>query len=330
MDPYDVFQRLALTIIIVLCSYYICLVVIDRFVIPKRNNAKALLTEGFSDSPKGDIYNWLTADKIYDSFYANIYDQLASHGQRMQMQIADCLLRWKRTPVADIKLLDVGCGSGIATRILMSKGVGKICGLDSSPAMLKKAKDMLVASKVPVEKAATIEYRLGDMTDIATCKTGEFTHATMFYFSVYYAKDKDALFKNLYTWIAPGGYLMVEMVNKYKFDPMLQAAAPFVGFSLQKYTKDRFNKSKISFNEFNYESEFILLEEGDKSEAAEFREVIEFKKTGVIRRQKHQLWMPELKDILKSADKAGWVYKGYKDMLSMGFEYSYMLYFEHQ
>jgi SAM-dependent methyltransferase len=245
------------------------------------------------------------------------------------MEVDECIKRWKKSAPADMRVLDIGCGTGVACQLFAEKGA-KVCGLDKSEAMIKYAKDQVVASKLSVDKAKNIEFRLGDMMLENTCKGEEFTHATLFYFSVYYAENKAELFKNIHTWVRPGGYMMIEVVNKYKFDPMFQAAAPFLGFSVQKYNKDRVNKSKITFNDFKYEGDFLLLEDGPKSDAAEFREVIEFNKTGVIRRQKHRLWMPEIKELIKVADSTGWIYKGYKDMLPFAFEYSYMLFFERE
>lgn len=321
----DILKKIIVTIIIIFCIYYINLLIIDKF----REKKPRKVAEGFSSSQEADsMYTWLGNNQLYDSFYAEIYDQLASHGTRISMQVGECLTRWKPASPASMSVLDIGCGTGMATRIFAAKGVNKVCGLDLSQPMLVEAKNQLVKSKLDINKAAKIEYRQGDMLLETTCKPGEFTHASLFYFSVYYAQDKKKLFENIYSWLAPGGSLVVEVVNKYKFDPMLQASSPFLGFSLQKYSKDRFNKSNISFNAFDYEGEFLLLEEGPKSEAAEFREVITFKKGGIVRRQKHTFWMPELKDIIKAADSVGFTYKGYKDMLPMGFEYSYMLFFE--
>jgi SAM-dependent methyltransferase len=321
----DILKKIIVTIIIIFCIYYINLLTIDKFTEKKSRKT----TEGFTANKEADsIYTWLGNNQLYDSFYAEIYDQLASHGTRISMQVGESLTRWKPASPSSISVLDIGCGTGSATRMFASKGVNKVCGLDFSEPMLVEAKNILIKSKLDVNKAAKIEYRQGDMMSATTCKPGEFTHASLFYFSVYYAEDKKKLFENIYSWLAPGGGLVVEVVNKYKFDPMLQASAPFLGFSLQKYTKDRFNQSKISFNAFDYEGEFLLLEEGPKSEAAEFREVITFKKGGVVRRQKHSFFMPELKDIIKAGDAAGFTYKGYKDMLPLGFEYSYMLFFE--
>jgi SAM-dependent methyltransferase len=321
----DIFKKIIVTIIIIFCIYYINLLIIDKFT--ERKPRK--IAEGFQGQNKNDsVYTWLENNQLYDSFYAEIYDQLASHGTRMTMQVEECLTRWKSISSSSMSVLDIGCGTGAATRVFAAKGVSKVCGLDFSEPMLTEAKNQLIKSKLDVNKAAKIEYRQGNMMSETACKPGEFTHASLFYFSIYYVEDKKKLFENIYSWLTPGGCLVVEVVNKYKFDPMLQASAPFLGFSLQKYTKERFNQSKISFNAFDYEGEFLLLEEGPKSEAAEFREIITFKKGGVVRRQKHHFWMPELKEIIKAADSAGFTYKGYKDMLPMGFEYSYMLFFE--
>ena len=37
--------------------------------------------------------------------------------------------------------------------------------------------------------------------------------------------------------------------------------------------------------------------------------------------------MPEIKQIVEMAKRAGWVYEGSQDLLSIGFEYAYLLVF---
>ena len=325
----SVLQRILISIIIIFCLHYISLIAIDRFISPvRRGPSNNTLLEGFSESTDIDsTYVWLDNDKLYDTFYAQIYDQLAAHSTRLHMQIDECMKRWKNIKPQSMSVLDLGCGTGLAAQIFASKGV-RVLAIDKSDAIIQQAKKQLLDSKLDDNAASIIEFHQGDMMLRTVAGQQEHTCATLFYFSVYYVEDKAELFKNIYSWIKPGGYMMVEVVNKYKFDPMLQASSPFLGFSLQKYTKDRINKSKITFNAFDYEADFNLLEEGEDSEAAEFREIFTFKKNGVVRRQKHQFWMPEIKKIIREADSAGWSYKGFKDMLSMGFEYSYMLFFQ--
>ncbi len=328
----DTYQKVLFTIILLLCANYIAILYYNRLVKPGYNRViKVDTKEGFDGGAaagtENNIHVWLDNKNIYDQFYADIYDTLTSSANRTRAEAAFCVKRWaaKTTPER-MRILDVGCGTGQAPIAMVASDVGKVCGLDLSSAMLVKARANHAEAKKGKDRP--IEWREADAELASTCQPNEFTHATIFYFSIYYIKDKPAFFKNLYSWIAPGGSVAVEVVNKYKFDPMFQSAAPFLGFSLQKYVKERVNTSKITFNKFDYEGTFHLLEEGDKSEAAEFREVITFKDSKTVRRHKHHLYMPDMKEIIKAADAAGFQYMGYQDLMTLGFEYAYLLFFD--
>jgi hypothetical protein len=136
-------------------------------------------------------------------------------------------------------------------------------------------------------------------------------------------QDKDAFFRNMFLWVKPGGELVVEVVNKYKFDPMLDSASPWVGLSLQKYSKDRVMESKVMFDKFEYTGKFELTDP-----EAEFRETFRFK-DGAVRRQRHRFVMPSIDQIAKAGTAAGWVYTKFIDLTLVGFEYSYLLFFRH-
>jgi hypothetical protein len=117
----------------------------------------------------------------------------------------------------------------------------------------------------------------------------------------------------------------VEVVNKYKFDPMLDSANPFV-FSLQKYSDKRLKRSEVKFNKLDYVGEFDL-DDDDSSVKAEFKEVLRFH-DGAVRRQRHDLYMPNLPALIADAERAHWKYVGFQDLLPVGFEYAYLLMFE--
>jgi ubiquinone/menaquinone biosynthesis C-methylase UbiE len=333
----DTYQKVLFTIILLLCVNYFAIVWYNRLVKPRLNSV-VKLREGFSEgftseklaqgtSPEEKVHVWLDNKHIYDNFYAEIYDTLTSSGNRTRAEAAFCVKRWAgKTPTERMRILDIGCGTGHAPIAMVVTDVGKVCGLDLSAAMLAKARANQETDKKA--KSKMIEWREGNAEQASTCQPNEFTHATLFYFSIYYIENKPAFFKNLYNWIAPGGGIAIEVVNKYKFDPMFQSAAPFLGFSLQKYVNERVNTSKIAFNKFDYEGTFNLLEEGDKSEAAEFREVFTFKDSKTVRRHKHRLLMPDMKEMIKAADAAGFQYMGYQDLMTLGFEYAYLLFFD--
>jgi hypothetical protein len=61
---------------------------------------------------------------------------------------------------------------------------------------------------------------------------------------------------------------------------------------------------------------------------AEFIETFRFK-DGTVRRQKHKMTMPTMEEVVKMGQAAGWVYQKYVDLVVVGFEYSYLLFFRH-
>ena len=106
---------------------------------------------------------------------------------------------------------------------------------------------------------------------------------------------------------------------------MLESANPFI-FSMQKYSDQRLKKSTVKFNRMEYEGVFDLDENDDIN--AEFREIMRYTDTGVVRKQNHLLHMPNIVDIIADAERAHWNYVGFQDLLPVGFEYAYVLMFE--
>jgi SAM-dependent methyltransferase len=269
---------------------------------------------------------WLNQENLYDDFYASIYDQLVQGATRTQGEVALLMTAWKSdgTKPGQMRVLDAGCGTGLGCIALAKMDVQKVIGVDKSPAMLRYAENInLPKSLLTPKQKETIVFREADLLNPSALVGGEVTHAMMLYFSIYYIKDIEALFRNLYLWITPGGRLAIEVVNKHKFDPMLESAAPWLAFSLQKYSKERVTKSEVMFNKFNYSANFDL-----DDPSAEFRETFRFK-DGRIRRQKHEFRMPDISEIVKVAQIVGWKYTQYIDLTTIGFEYAYLLLFRH-
>ena len=282
-------------------------------------------TEGFTSQSEGTKVTWYENDELFDDFYSSVYDNLTQLGGRYPQEIALIMNQWKKTAEADtMDVLDCGCGSGIATVLLSKMGVNSVTGLDKSEPMLRRARSVtLSGSTLNREQRESIRFLKGDMNQQSTFSGGEFSHATLLFFTVYYSNDPTGLFKNLYHWIRPGGQLAIEVVNKFKFDPLLEAASPFTGTTIQKYVKKRATKSKVVFDKFSYEAEFDL-----KDPIAEFREVFRFPDKSV-RRQRHTLQMKDINDFVHIAQVAGWNYNGFIDLMSAGFEYAYILMFTH-
>lgn len=280
--------------------------------------------EGFQDGSGESNEVYMNNDQLYDTFYASIYDQLTQGMGRAQAKVAFLMEDWKKEGFSPSKMniLDAGCGTGISTVTFAKAGAESVLGLDKSTAMIQRAESYTMAKAgLTPEQRKRITFRKGDLLNPSAVDAASMTHAVCFYFTIYYLNDKEAFFRNMYSWIQPGGKLVVEVVNKYKFDPMLDSSAPWLSFSLQKYSKDRITESKVTFDKFEYSGKFEL-----EDPVAEFRETFRFK-DGKIRRQKHRLTMPSIEEIVKSAQAAGWVYTKYYDLTMLGFEYAYLLSF---
>lgn len=284
--------------------------------------------EGFTDASNAtaeakEVY--LKNNELYDDFYASVYDQLTSNGKVTQAKVALLLNEWQKDGAKpeDMTILDAGTGTGIAAAAYSNMNVAKVIGIDKSMPMLKKAESLLNETKLTEKQKSAIDFRYGDIMNPSVVGGSSVTHMSALYFTIYYLPDIDAFFRNAFLWVKPGGRLSVEVVNKYKFDPMLESAAPWVGFSLQKYSKERITESKVTFDKFDYSAKFDLTDP-----AAEFRETFRFK-DGRVRRQKHTFHMPNISEIVKSAQAAGWVYTKFLDLTVVGFEYSFLLLFRH-
>lgn len=270
--------------------------------------------EGFAnpEGPDGDTII-LGNEHLYDEFYAKIYDQIVQGDTRSDAEVG-LTLAWAKTYRPETKLLevlDIGAGTGGHVNRFKKAGVSKCIGLDASEAMVARARTQFPKN----------DYRVGEAEQIGLFAAGEFNLVTLNYFTYYYLRDPTMMFRNAFQWLQPGGCLVLHLVNRDKFDPILEAASPFQAFSVQKYSKERVTRSKVTFDKFTYEADFTL--EGD---TAEFREEFQFK-SGKVRRQTHLLRMPTMESIVTEAEQNGFVFKQFIDLTAIGYEYQYLFCF---
>lgn len=316
----------AIIIGILLLNYFVAVWISHQQIMPWEGDLPDT-KEGFETSmASASETKWIEPPELFDDFYSQVYDQLVQGSVRLQAETGLALHAFKQggQDLASMRILDAGCGTAIVTSALAKMNVEKVIAVDISPYMIKRAKEVtLPSTTLTPEQISKIEFRQSDLLNPSALAPGEVTNAIVFYFVIYYIRDLDAFFRNMFVWVRPGGMMAVEVVNKYKFDPMLDSSAPWMGFSLQKYSKDRITNSKVTFDKFDYEAKFDLIDP-----IAEFRETFRFK-DGSVRRQKHVFYMPSIEEIVKAAKTAGWEYKTYVDLTTIGFEYAYLLIFKH-
>ena len=248
---------------------------------------------------------------VYDDFYANIYDYLVFNQIKNDFEVGTIVNR--TIPSEKSIIADIGCGTGHQVAALNSKNL-KVIGVDISPSMVKKAKEM--------NPYIADNFVVGNSLDGTLFKDNSLTHILCLYFTIYYMKDKMKFFYNCINWLMPGGYLIVHLVDKYKFDPILPPGNPLYIVSPQKYAKERITKTKITFNDFVYDSNFKL----DDNDIAIFDEKFKFN-DGRVRKQEQRLYMEDLPTIVNMAQEAGFIIYAKIDMVKCAYEYQYLYIF---
>jgi SAM-dependent methyltransferase len=260
--------------------------------------------EGFEQN---DNFLFKNGQDVYDNFYSEIYDYLVFNNLKNDYEIGSIINTTNPTETSVI--LDVGSGTGHHVANLSSKNLNVI-GIDISPSMIKKAK----------ENYPNHNFQIGDVMDSSTIKYNSLTHILCLYFTIYYFQDKRRFFDNCMDWLMPGGYLVLHLVDREKFDPILPPGNPLYIVSPQKYAKERITKTKVHFNDFIYESNFNLEKNNDK---ATFDEKFKFN-NGKVRKQQQILYMEDSEDILSIAQQCGFILQTKIDLLKCAYDYQYL------
>jgi len=317
---FDTWQTVLLALFCVFVAMYVFLLGVDKLT----TGDVLTVREGFVSDSQESKYEWLQNDELFDDFYAAIFTKLTQTEAMLQAEAAICMEVFEKTNKKEhMNILDAGCGVGIATCAFKKLGAHQVVGMDKSRAMIQYARNTVLPSTTLTDsEKQDVEFRNMDLLGPTSANAAEFTDACILYFTVYYFRDLDTLLRNMALWVKPGGNLVIEVVNKYKFEPILNPSNPWVGISPQKYAKERLHKSTIVFDKFDYDAVFEL-----EDPKAEFRETFRYK-DGSVRRQKHTLYMRNIPDIVKIAKECGWLYTKYVDLMPLSFQYGYLLFFK--
>jgi len=274
-----------------------------------------LVFKGFDKKREGfeqmDQFLIKSGSDIYDDFYADIYDYLVFNNLKDDYEVG--YIMNSASPSSQSKILDIGCGTGHHVSSLGAKGLD-VLGIDISPSMIKKAK-----TNFPDYK-----FLLGDALNNQLFESNSFTHILCMYFTIYYFKDKAQFFNNCFKWLMPGGYLIVHLVERDHFDPILPPGNPLLYISPQRYAKERITSTKVKFTDFSYSANFQLDDANDK---ALFVEKFKNDSDGKVRKNEHTLYMPDVQQIVDEAQACGFIVESKADLLQCQYEYQYLYVF---
>jgi SAM-dependent methyltransferase len=306
--------------ILIFVALFLIIVVFFRFI--NNEASKKKKKEGFQEfnflnnndngyNQSNDMYttnfNFVKGPDVYDDFYASIYDQLLFSSFKTNYEVTQLVK--ETNPTEKSVILDVGSGTGHHVAKLAEKGYN-VVGIDKSEAMVRQAQ----------QNYPEYTFLKADAYDSSSLANNSFTHILCLYFTIYYFQDKIRFFNNCFDWLMPGGTLIVHLVDRARFDPILPSGNPLYIVSPQKYAKERITKTKVIFDEFTYSSNF-KLNEGEN--IAIFDEKFKFN-NGKTRRQEQELFMESTTDILTQAQESGFLIQGQIDLVKCAYEYQYL------
>jgi hypothetical protein len=141
------------------------------------------------------------------------------------------------------------------------------------------------------------------------------------YFTIYYIQDKKTFFDNCFKWLMGGGYMIIHLVDRELFDPILPPGNPLLYVSPQRYAKKRITSTKVKFTDFSYSADFKL---DDKNDKALFVEKFKNDSDGKVRKNEHVMYMESIPDILSEAQSSGFIVESQIDLLQCQYEYQYL------
>ena len=306
------------TLIVFLAVATIVIWVVDFF-----NTMYKSKSEGFEQESRFILKQ---NDEVFDDpFYVGIYDELFYKKLYNSYEVG--IILNEIHPTSKDVVVEIGSKTGSYTSALQQSCGCNVIGLDASKAMVEYAS----------KRHPNCKFVQGDPLDFMSFSSEYATAILLLDFAIYYIKDRRTLFYNCYHWLKPGGYLVLHLVNRHMFDPIVPAAKPFTLVSPQSVAKKRITSSDVVFKDFDYKSKFEFGqekegEEGQEQEgknrdkASDSVTITETMKDrrGKVRKNVRSLRMSGQKIIIGEAKDSGFTMLGQYDLVKSQREYQYI------
>ena len=246
----------------------------------------------------GKKYEKKIDNNVYDLFYSKYYDAIHLNKDRNMYEFKEIKKISKKDN--NIKILDVGCGTGYTVKIFQENNYN-ILGLDKSEAMISKAKS----------NYSNCEFIVNDILKSNIFDYEIFSHILCLGKTIYEIKDKETFFENCYSILSKNGLLIINLINRDKFKPYVQNKDSNTLYDPEKYRK-KVNEIIVKFDKNN---EFIskyklknlnVSKNNNKTDNsvtpfAMYNEKFSNFKTNQTRENEINLYMPEINKIIDLA-----------------------------
>lgn len=265
--------------------------------------------EGFSQN---EDYIYKRNDEVFDDFYIEIMDELYRNNASFPLEIEHIIKSTK--PDSNSKILNLSSNTGLYVNEFKKYNFN-VFGCESSQEMINYSNKMYPNSIIIK----------GLITNPMLFNNNSFTHIICNNFNFYRFKDKDQFFKQCFYWLKPNGYLILHLINPYKFNTIMPVAKPVFYKNIQKWCDNRITKSEVNFIGFKYKSEY----EFDNNKNLTLKEKFTDKSSNNVREQEREYYIESLKNIEKLAQLNNFHLHSKAKMTKInGDDYQYIYIFE--
>jgi 2-polyprenyl-3-methyl-5-hydroxy-6-metoxy-1,4-benzoquinol methylase len=186
--------------------------------------------------------------KVYNEFGWNYYPE--AFGTQLLRYLAANGLRPKTA-------MDLACGTGILCRILQENGI-EAHGMDLSSGMIDIARQENPHIRFDVADMTT--YRPDASFDLVTCTGDALNH-------IENLEDVETIFRNVYTYTAPGGLFVFDILNENE----VSTSEPFE-MDFDEHTRVWFQMTRPAENKVNLK--IRVFEDGQQRFEENIRETV--------------------------------------------------------
>ena len=236
--------------------------------------------EGGSSNAEGRVID--DPSKFYDDFYVSRIDQAYYPEGKNICRCSDLYKTAFRRlyPKKDTKVLLAGANTG--------RYLDALTGVCPDTTGVVKYEGLFEIAKRNAPKAKVVLGDIAETPDIFP--DNEFSHI-IFEDRTLYEVDRKKALTNAIKWLRPGGRLVLRVVNRDKFDPMVPTAVPLRGLNVQNYLAQRKQDSKVFFKDGSkIETNYTPIPSEDR---AIFREDLFTSSGSLLRTQIHRWSVPQ-------------------------------------
>jgi SAM-dependent methyltransferase len=198
-------------------------------------------------------------DDIYDDFYAEVYNKIFIPEQNASL-IVDSILNNcniiddKNNNFKKYVFLFISTFSCAEAKILDDKAFNTFT-IDKSQQMVDYAK----------QKYENIQIKVGNIQNPMIYDSSTFTHISCLGFNIYRIQDKILFFRNIYNFLIPLGYFIIQISDRSTFGTIVPAGKSLILESPQNYSDERITETEIDFGNFTYNSKYDFSDAQNKN-----------------------------------------------------------------